>query len=290
MHAEKLAHALGATRSGRQWKCRCVAHQDAAPSMIVFNGRERVQVRCLAGCEPADIIAVLKARGLWGEGHSRQHEGSKWTEQIESPMSEPARRIFAAARGIKGSLAEEYFARRHIREAALASHDVRFHPACPREGERLPAVVIAMRDFGSNAVVGIQRLFLTADAHKSGRGMMLGRAGSAAMKLQRVLSPELHIAEGLETALSVIAMNHGPIWALGSAGSIRTLPVFEGVERLVIWADHDRADPRTGRRAGVEAADICAARWRAAGRRVKVWLPEKEDWDAADVWSNRCAG
>ena len=32
--------------------------------MIIFDGREKVQVRCYAGCEPAYIIAVLRARGL----------------------------------------------------------------------------------------------------------------------------------------------------------------------------------------------------------------------------------
>ena len=53
------------TRSGRQWKCRCVAHEDRSPSMIIFDGRESVQVRCMAGCEPEDIIAVLRSRGIW---------------------------------------------------------------------------------------------------------------------------------------------------------------------------------------------------------------------------------
>src|ERR1700719_3628240 len=65
MNAEQLARALGAVRSGRQWKCKCIAHEDRSPSMIIFDGRDSVQVRCMAGCEPADIICVLRSRGLW---------------------------------------------------------------------------------------------------------------------------------------------------------------------------------------------------------------------------------
>src|ERR1700745_3347578 len=65
MNAEQLAQALGAVRSGRQWKCRCVAHEDRSPSMIIFDGRDSVQVRCMAGCEPPDIFFVLRSRVLW---------------------------------------------------------------------------------------------------------------------------------------------------------------------------------------------------------------------------------
>ena len=80
MNAEQLAQALGAVRSGRQWKCRCVAHEDRSPSMIIFDGRESVQVRCMAGCEPEDIIAVLRSRGLW-TGDRAGYSGEIWTEK-----------------------------------------------------------------------------------------------------------------------------------------------------------------------------------------------------------------
>jgi putative DNA primase/helicase len=88
MDAERLAKALGAVRSGRQWKCKCVSHEDRSPSMIIFDGRTgAVQVRCMAGCEPADIIAVLKSRGLW---HSEK------LEQTSSPRKSVSREILSA--------------------------------------------------------------------------------------------------------------------------------------------------------------------------------------------------
>jgi putative DNA primase/helicase len=297
MNAEQLAHRLGAVRSGRQWKCRCVAHDDAGPSMILFDGRERLQVRCLAGCETRDVIAALRARGLWEGAHSTEANGASKaqtrTDEADAEaerMRERARRIWDQTIPCDGTRAEDYLAHREIWTVASELPEiVRFHPRCPRGREQAPAVVVAMRGFASNALQAIQRIFLTPDACKDGHPMMLGSAGGAAMKLQRVAGVELHIAEGIETALSVKAMGNGPVWALGSTSGIKALPVFEGVQRLVIWADHDPINPRTGKRPGFDAADVCATRWRGAGRQVQVWFPEKEEWDAADVWSNRCA-
>ena len=66
---------------------------------------------------------------------------------------------------------------------------------------------------------------------------------------------------------------HRPVWALGSAGAIESFPVIERVRHLVIWADHDKS----GR--GLEAANIAAARWRVAGKRVSIRNPCDEGID-----------
>jgi hypothetical protein len=103
MDAEQLARALNGVRSGRQWKCRCVAHEDRSPSMIIFDGRESVQVRCLAGCDQADIIGALKARGLWHIEKSDHPIGSKKSTlssedlQRQLYMRNLARRLFEQA-------------------------------------------------------------------------------------------------------------------------------------------------------------------------------------------------
>jgi putative DNA primase/helicase len=190
----------------------------------------------MVSCEPVEVIAALKARGLW-DGEQQPNRGEpvrlrSTAEQNEIRMRTRARGIFDEAGALGGTLAEEYFDRRHIRDVALRCRDIRFHPSCPCEQGRRPAVVVAMRSFASNAVVAIQRIFLTPDARKACRGMMLGSVGGTAMKLQKVTAGELHVAEGLETALSVMAMDRGPIWALGSTGGMKMLPVFECIERL----------------------------------------------------------
>jgi putative DNA primase/helicase len=286
MTAEELAKALGAQRSGRQWKCKCVAHEDKNPSMIIFDGRESVQVRCMAGCDPLDIIDVLRSRDLWddagfsGTGRDRKSISRETvSQQNEQRMRVLARCIFDDAVPIQGTLAQRYFDSRDLWSVAMEIDDIRFHPRCPREQTEQPAVVIAMRSIRSHAITAIQRIFLTRQANKDGKGMMLGTASGAAMQLQPKIGRTLNIAEGLETALAVSAQDHGPVWALGSTSLIQTFPVLDDIDRLTIWADAD--DP------GRKAAQICGSRWLAAGKIVKAWEPVTEGADAADEWIRR---
>ncbi|RXG91564.1 DUF7146 domain-containing protein [Bradyrhizobium zhanjiangense] len=300
MNAEALAQALGAVRSGRQWKCRCVAHEDHSPSMIIFDGRDSVQVRCMSGCEPADIIAVLRSRGLWdGMGEN----GRPWTpkgkksvshETLEDKRTQQlcvlARCIFDDAQPIKGTIAQAYFESRDLWSVAMEIDDIRFHPRCPREKSDHPAIVVAMRSVHSRAITAIQRIFLDRHGRKTSKGMMLGSAGGAAMQLQPKIGTMLHIAEGLETALAVIAQDHCPAWALGSASLIQTFPVLEDINELVIWADHDPLQLIGGKmvRPGERAAVICAQRWIAAHKQADIFKARGEGKDQADVWSERC--
>jgi putative DNA primase/helicase len=294
MNAEQLAQTLGAVRSGRQWKCRCVAHEDRSPSMIIFDGHESVQVRCMAGCEPEDIIDVLRVRGLWtavGEFGQRRTEIPVSHETLQADRREQqmrvlARCIFDDAVPLKGTLAEKYFDSRDLWSVAREIDDIRFHPRCPREKNEQPAVVVAMRSISSNAITAVQRIFLTRQGRKDGKGMMLGSASGAAMKLQSKLSRTLFIAEGLETALAVIALDYKPVWALGSTSLTQTFPVLDDVDKLGIWADHDQLRMIGGKlqRPGEKAANICRARWHEARKQVNVYEPIAEGDDAADEW------
>jgi putative DNA primase/helicase len=216
MDAERLAKALGAVRSGRQWKCKCVSHEDRSPSMIIFDGRTgAVQVRCMAGCEPADIIAVLKSRGLWHSEKLEQTSSPRKSvshetgSRHEQQMRVLARCVFDEAKPLTGTLAQTYFDSRDLWCVARDIPDIRFHPACPRAGGEQPAIVIAMRSIQSHAVTAVQRIFLTRGARKDGKGMMLGTASGAAMQLQS-RGPTLNICEGLETGLAIIAQDHAP--------------------------------------------------------------------------------
>ena len=66
MTAETIARALGGHRAGATWMARCPAHDDRSPSLSISSGKDgKVLVRCHAGCEQRDLIAVLQARGLW---------------------------------------------------------------------------------------------------------------------------------------------------------------------------------------------------------------------------------
>jgi len=66
MNAETIARALGGHRAGATWMARCPAHDDRSPSLSISAGNDgKVLVRCHAGCDQRDLIAVFKARGLW---------------------------------------------------------------------------------------------------------------------------------------------------------------------------------------------------------------------------------
>jgi putative DNA primase/helicase len=293
MDAAQLAHALRATRSGRQWKCKCVAHEDSSPSMIIFDGRESVQVRCLAGCDQRDLIAALKARGLWeGAAHStpKRSIAPKVSHETEARHHRDlARRIFEEAVLTIGTPAQDYLEGREIWGVAKAVEDIRFHEACPRGPGRQPAIVVAMRDLVSRSLLAVQRIYLRRGDYRwiKDGAMMLGPVGGAAMQLGHTIlcSPtkwsELHITEGLESGLAVMAMGGCPTWAMGSCGAIERFPVLGHVDRLWIWGDHDAP--------GLQAADRCAARWAIAGREVTMRIPNEEGYDPCDVWRDRCA-
>jgi hypothetical protein len=92
----------------------------------------------------------------------------------------------------------------------------------------------------------------------------------------------LVIAEGMETALSVLETGRVPVWSTGSDNTMRWLPVIDGVERLLIAADND-ALIAGERGAGERAARELRARWLGAGRKARFFMPEGFKTDFNDV-------
>ena len=74
MKAAEIARALKGKRSGQYWSCRCPAHHDTSPSLSLWDGDKAVMVKCWAGCDPLDVIAALRARGLWEPRERRRRE------------------------------------------------------------------------------------------------------------------------------------------------------------------------------------------------------------------------
>jgi hypothetical protein len=68
MIAEAIAQALQARRTGPgRWMARCPAHDDRTPSLSITDRNGTVLVHCFAGCPQTEVIAALRARGLWPE-------------------------------------------------------------------------------------------------------------------------------------------------------------------------------------------------------------------------------
>ena len=136
-----------------------------------------------------------------------------------------------------------------------------------------------LRDVLTDEPCGVHRTFLDDDGRKLGR-KMLGRAKQAAVKLDPNDSVTfgLVIGEGIETCLTARLAGLRPVWCLGSAGGIEYLPVLAGIEAVTILAENDANG------ANKRAVDVCAKRWRDAGRGVFIVEPLIGN-DFSDAWA-----
>lgn len=136
-------------------------------------------------------------------------------------------------------------------------------------------------------VVSLHRTYL----HKDGRPVL--RDGRKVRKLVPPAGPlagaciPLHplararilgIAEGIETALASWCVSGVPTVAAYCAGNLAAWRWPPGLQRLVIFADADKA--------GRDAADELRARALAAGLQVNVLTPTTEGEDWCDVWAS----
>jgi Toprim domain/CHC2 zinc finger len=181
---------------------------------------------------------------------------------------------------IRGTLGEKYLSeQRHIDIAAIGSvlesvDAIGFHPAVyfhdsahPLHKQRLACIVGIMTDPASARPTGaISRTYLAPDGRKIGAAKTLGSpAGIVRLSDDADVCSGLHIAEGLETALTAMSLGFRPIWSTGSTAIMRKFPVLDGIETLTIFADHDAAG------AGEQAAQEVRVRWLDAGCEVEIF-------------------
>lgn len=143
----------------------------------------------------------------------------------------------------------------------------------------MPAMVSAIQA-PEGRITGIHRTFLQRDgrgkANVSEPKMMLGPMRGGAVRLTPA-AEEMALAEGVETALSVLQAARLATWACLSAGGIRNtvLPPLPMAGLVVIAADHDANG------VGQKAAEEAGERFIREGRRVKIILPPRvgADWN-----------
>jgi hypothetical protein len=155
----------------------------------------------------------------------------------------------------------------------VAGRVVRFHQRCPWRGddgliEYRPAMICAFRRIIDDRLVAVHRVALAPDGTKIGR-KMLGPVGGAAIKVDDDTNVEqgLFVGEGYETALAGRLLGFRPVWALGSAVAIATMPVLAGIDALTLLAETDDSG------ANARGARMCARAWRAAGREAYLVVP-----------------
>lgn len=150
-----------------------------------------------------------------------------------------ARRIWREGIPAAGTLAESYLASRGL--AVPEGAPLRFHPACPRGAERLPAMLALMTTPETAEPCGVHRTFIRADGSGKAEGqakMMAGAAGVIRLVPSEDVTLGLGLAEGIETALAVMQRTGWrPVWAASSSGAIGRFPALPGLEALTIFAD-----------------------------------------------------
>jgi hypothetical protein len=204
-----------------------------------------------------------------------------------APAGSPgaARRLFASARPIHGSIAETYLRNRGISELRGVA-TLRFHPNCfyrvredaPRE--TWPALLAAVTDV-HGTVTGVLRTWLERDGsdkaplstprramgHLLGNGVRFGAAEPAPAQAGVVA-----VGEGLETMLSLrCVLPAMPMIAALSATHLAALALPPGLRRLYVARDDDRS----GRR----AAEMLVTRAEANGIEALTLFPGTDDFN-----------
>jgi len=200
-----------------------------------------------------------------------------------SPGSpEAARRLFAMAQPILGTIAETYLRQRGISDLRDTTA-LRFHPCCyyrvdgaddTRPSEPRPALVAAVTAL-DDIVTGVQRTWLDPAGHgkasiatpRRAMGHLLGNAVRFGAALDVMAA-----GEGIETMLSLrTIMPVLPVVAALSANHLSALALPSTLRRLYIAGDNDPA----GRR----AAETLSDRAQAGGIEALTLTPTLDDFN-----------
>lgn len=195
-----------------------------------------------------------------------------------------ALRIWREARAPAETPVARYLARRGLNLVDDATEVLRFHSSCPFAGGRTPAMVALVRNVVTNQPQAIHRSALMSDGQKAeidGKDRLaLGSIRGGAVKLtpDEEVTTCLGIGEGIETTLSLRRLPEfgaSPVWSVLNAGGITSFPILPGIECLWIAVDNDPA--------GRGASELCADRWRRAGREVLLVHPTGDGADLNDI-------
>jgi hypothetical protein len=210
----------------------------------------------------------------------------------ERPDAEERRRralaLWDEATTLRGTIGERYLAEtRGIEVSQLPptiDEVLRFHRHCPFGAGAQPCLVALMRDPETDTPVGIHRIAL---AQENGAVTKIERRALGGMGVVKLwpINGDRHLAvgEGIETVLAAATcLSFGgapltPAWAAIHTHGVASLPVMDGITRLIQLIDNDENN------AGQGAAEESRQRWSAQGREVVPLMPPQVGWDWNDI-------
>jgi hypothetical protein len=173
-----------------------------------------------------------------------------------------------------------YFRWRRIPLDDLPPGALRLLRDCPWGRDTHPCIVARYSDALTGAAKGLWRRSLDDQAAKP---MTMGPMAGCVIRLWPQAGKTLVVGEGVETTLAAatrITYRGKPLqpaWATGCASNMKRLPVLDGVAHLILLVDNDSSGT------GQEAAEECAWRWSADGRKVTRLIPKKSQTDFNDL-------
>lgn len=288
-------------REGRYWVVGDVADTPGRSLFVRLTGTESGRGSAGNWSDGAtsqhgdllDLIALNRGldrfRDVLDEARSflslpRDNPADRPFGHVPSPVArgspEAARRLFAMAQPLAGTIAETYLRQRGI-TAFHRTGAVRFHPRCyyrphaEAPTEIWPALIAAVTDL-DGTITGAHRTWLDptgcgkapvatprrAMGHLLGHGVRLGMANDV-----------VAAGEGIETMLSLrCVLPNLPMVACLSANHLAALILPSAARRLYIARDNDKA----GRQAAIRLRD----RARPAGIEVRILWPVTNDFNA----------
>ena len=276
MDAYSIAHALDGLATSGGWKCRCPVlghgkgNGDRDRSLFVCDGSTpgRVLVTCYAGCERSDIIEELKRQGLWPDiKHNAYRQRPPQVVVNNSGNIAFALKVWRNSVPADGTPVETYLRSRAITLSPLPL-TLRFHGALrhsPSDTVWPTMVALVTRD---QERLGVHRTYLThtgdGKAPIEPPKMTLGPVRGGCVRL----GPEAEhilVAEGIETALSVMQVMNVSAWAALSAIGIANLHLPSIVREVTICVDGDHVSE--------QAAAQASRRWLLQGLQVRIARP-----------------
>lgn len=229
---------------------------------------------------------VMRFLGLEFRDAAKRIEQYIGAEQIVRPAKPAAnsrsklRRMWKRSKPVaRGDVVDSYLQSRHI--------GLDQYPNCLRtapwlcyfdddEASAWPAMLAMVHDITGQAVT-IHRTYLAKDGSgkapvEKPRKTVCAHGTNPHIRLTPVATA-MGIAEGIETALAVAKLFSVPTWSALSTYGIETFEPPSGIERLIVFGDHDSNG------AGQKAAHTLAARL-ASQMPVEVRIPDRVgDWN-----------